>query len=237
MHSNPLRQAGARPSPGRQPFLFMVFVLTLVASACSSSHAAPATADAVHADDAGPTDSLAAVDAAQDVSAIADAVFDTKSDAADAAADTVATPPPTIQRWGVRLRAPVLALRTVERSLWLGMTAIPDPEDPSKIRAGLARYDLDTGEVVRYEAELPQVVYDDFAVKGPGPVSTAAAIGDGSVVPDGRAAASPRDPKFVPGCPTRRSWTSLSFEGGAPPPRRARGSPPRIVRSRGPANP
>lgn len=79
-----------------------------------------------------------------------------------------------VERWGGRLRGLDLAVRRSGRLLWIGSRALPDPYD-GKLRGGLTRLDLDTGDVRTYEAELPEGTYDE----GKGPMGTAEAVEDG----------------------------------------------------------
>lgn len=79
-----------------------------------------------------------------------------------------------IDRSGVRLRGPIVALTRLGRELWIGTNALPDIYAEAVQRAGLHRLSIDSGEVKTWEDELPKVNYG-FDGEPPqlGPVATA----------------------------------------------------------------
>jgi hypothetical protein len=99
-----------------------------------------------------------------------------QADTADAADATGPPPALAATRYGARIWGPIVQLSRTGRSLWIGTRGVPVPEDVATIRAGLYRYDLDSGAVRVFEAELPHDAYYDFGegVGQLGPVPTAA---------------------------------------------------------------
>lgn len=85
-----------------------------------------------------------------------------------------AGPDLVIDRSGVRLRGPIVALTRLGRELWIGTNALPDIYEPAVQRAGLHRLSIDSGEVKTWEDELPKYNYG-FDGEPPqlGPVATA----------------------------------------------------------------
>jgi|GEM_PF-2450990 len=129
---------------------------------------ADAAADTM-VDDSGPTDTSADTAAGDTV------------DAGDTAVGDTVEPPSAlaVTRHGARVWGPVIQLSRTDRQLWIGTRGVPVPEAPDTVRAGLYRYDLDSGAVRVFEDELPHDAYYDFG-DGPqdGPVPTAAAHAD-----------------------------------------------------------
>ncbi|MEZ4231250.1 MAG: hypothetical protein R3B89_18880 [Polyangiaceae bacterium] len=87
----------------------------------------------------------------------------------------------TSQRWGARLWGNPLSLSRVDRELWIGTRSNPDPmaDEGAKLRGGLVRLDLDSGDVRVFEDELPSVP-DPFEPTRNAPASTRGVIADGS---------------------------------------------------------
>ena len=116
----------------------------------------------------------------------ADVVDDTASGDVTPAEDTSSTndaadttgPPPALgaTHFGARIWGPVIQVSRTGRALWVGTRGVLVPEDLASIRAGLYRYDLDSGAVRVFEDELPHDAYYDFGegVGSVGPVPTAA---------------------------------------------------------------
>ncbi len=83
------------------------------------------------------------------------------------------------EQWGARTWGPILAISRTDRTLWLGTSGISDPDSKGgEIRGGLTRLDIDTGEVRRFESELPTETYENGQL---GPTPTATVVSDGDV--------------------------------------------------------
>jgi len=104
-----------------------------------------------------------------------DAVADTSTDVATDTPSEVPTASLTVERRGARVQGPILALTRIDRSLWLGTAPTQDPTVATRVRGGLYRLDLDSGQVTVFEDQLPRHDYTDGLV-GKGPAATSMVV-------------------------------------------------------------
>lgn len=103
----------------------------------------------------------------------------------DALADATEDAPPdelAVEAWGGRIFGPVMGLARAGRTLWIGTNGLPDPYGLSKrVRAGLGRLDIDTGEFRLFDTELPELDYGE-GLKGAVPTAGVAQDDDRTLI-------------------------------------------------------
>lgn len=146
--------------------LVCILTMPLTALACGGSAGEPDAGD--------PSDAATA-----DAETPSDAGHDGGRDAGPLPEDGGPAPTLTVERWGERLYGPVLAMRRIERELWIGTGQVMDPSlgETAPVRSALARLDLDTGALRVFEEELPTARHWS-GVDGPTP--TASVVADGA---------------------------------------------------------
>lgn len=104
-----------------------------------------------------------------------DATADTDPDVALDTPSDVPAVSLTVERRGARVQGPILALTRIDRSLWLGTAPTQDPTSTTRVRGGLYRLDLDSGQVTVFEDQLPRHDYTD-GLTGKGPAATSMVV-------------------------------------------------------------
>lgn len=188
--------AMCRPHP---LFFVLLLALPLTQTGCpddGAGRSTPDTADTADSDDAPDTGDTVDPEVEGDTTADTSDSPDTSdtADTTDTRGDTNPDgelgPPLEVSRYGARMIGAPIQLSVTDtghgRFLWVGTRAnlVPVPGDSStgELRGGLFRYDLATGDAVRFEDELPREDYSEFMALDPlsfGPAPTAGVQADG----------------------------------------------------------
>lgn len=181
--------AMCRPHPS---FFVFLLALPLPQAACPDDGAGRSTPDTADTADVDTVDPEVGDDTSADTTPPSDTpdTADTTDTSLDTRPDGELGPPLEVHRFGARMIGAPIQLSVTDtgqgRFLWVGTRGNLVPGEGGSttptLRGGLFRYDLATGDAVRFEDELPREDYSEFMALDPlsfGPAPTAGVQADG----------------------------------------------------------